>query len=201
MYDVKKLEMQSLDKDRASESLDIYTFPMDQYSDTLNVTVNNNCELAINIVRIWINDTYTEVSTSLQPMSKTSLNPIHIIKRTNSTYNIMVTTDRGNVFASETGTLCYGKSGWETELFAINVLISSPGVHFTVTIDKDGQHIPPTPEDVQKLNSGSVSRSYIIESPGTYHVTITKQGGTGIIYDGNVTVMWPSGSPIVWIYA
>jgi len=112
LYESRKLEMSNLDQDRSKESLAVGVVPISQYSNVLNITVNNKCALVVKIIRIWINDTYSTASEVLQPMSVLSINST-VVTRTNSSFNIIVGTERGNLFAAETGTLCYGASGWD----------------------------------------------------------------------------------------
>jgi hypothetical protein len=125
LYESKKLETSTLDQYRSMESLTVDVFPLSQYSNVLNITVNNKCALVVKIVRIWINDTYSAASVVLQPMSVLSINST-VITRVGSSFNIMVGTERGNVFAAETGTLYYTENGWpqqgppENGVFGLN---------------------------------------------------------------------------------
>ncbi len=200
IYDTKKLEMSSLDEERSREALDVYAFPMSQYSNTLNITVENNCEVPLNIVRCWVNNTYVSVNTSVPPMSQIYLSSIQVSRRVNATYDVFVATDRGNIFSSSTGTLRYGSTGWETELLGINVVISYSGIIFRVQISRGGQIL--YDEQLWKL-LGSVMKSYDVSGsgPGTYHVKIQKSyNGWTTIYDKDVVISWPSGPSVVWVY-
>ncbi len=138
IYDKRMLEMKRLDEERAEELLDVFAFPMNQSSDTLNVTVRNRSEVAIRVVRLWVNDTFVNVnSTIVQPMGEVGLEPVKVVLRVNASYDIKVTTERGSVFVSDTGTLYYTSNGWEAEGLAINIIISITGSRFKITIKKD----------------------------------------------------------------
>jgi hypothetical protein len=113
-YEKNLLEQKRLEVERSKESMVVDVSPMSEDSDDLNITLNNNCMLGVKIVRIWINDTYSTQNEILQPMSDSSIIQT-VTPMVNTSYRIMVATERGNVFAAEKS-LYYGENGWEMVL-------------------------------------------------------------------------------------
>ena len=54
-------------------------------------------------------------------MAERTLDPLELSAIVGESYDIRVTTDRGNVFMSENGVLEYGEGGWNMEQFSIRV--------------------------------------------------------------------------------
>ena len=115
LYDNEKLNMSNSDQQRYQENLAVGAEPFSQYSNTLNITVSNTCTLAVKIIRVWVNTTYTNTSVLVPPMSIVSMNSTRLVLRAGSSFKVMVATERGNLFASETGILNYGANGWDNE--------------------------------------------------------------------------------------
>jgi hypothetical protein len=63
-----KLEVVRRDDEGDRESLELYPIP-DLAATHVNVTILNTCETSIDIVRVWINDTLTDVTTTVNALS------------------------------------------------------------------------------------------------------------------------------------
>jgi len=87
-------------------------------------------------------------------------------------------------------------------MFGINFLISYPtGGWFNVSI-KDpytGISVPDTPFIIQKSAAGVAFDFCPVPIAKKYNVIILR--GTEEIYNNNVTISWPIGSPVEWVYA
>ena len=198
IYEKKTTEMKRLDEERDIEALQVNVYPLSQYLGPLNVTVINKCGLPVTFVRLWVNDDHSDLDKTAQPMNSIDLAQIEVSPTVDSSYNIEVITMRGNTFVSETGTLHYGSDGWYADFLAINVAISSQGVHFQINITKGDDII--YDEQVTKT-SGSVTyiKTYYVSTPGEYHVKIMKSGNT--IHEETVNIEWYKGYPAVWVYS
>lgn len=202
LYEQRKLEMERFDEERSREEIDVYAYPTGgETSDNLTVKVNNRCELIVKVVRIWINDTLMPIDSVVQPMSELELGSYDVQPREDSTYDIKVTTERGRIFECGSGTLSFEDGHWIVENLMINVLISSPGIIFKIYVTlPDGSPHPDSPAMVWKIG-GSAFQSFDVTSPGagTYNVQVKR--GSKVIHDENVTISWPSGPPVVWVYS
>ncbi len=202
IYEQKKLEMERFDEERAREEIDVYVFPTEgAASDNLTVSVHNRCELTVRIIRIWINDTFIATDYVVPSMSELELGSFYVAPRDGSTYDVKVTTERGNVFECGSGTISYQDGHWEVENLMINVLISSSGIVFKIYVTlPSGDPHPDSPAMVWKIG-GSAFKSFDVTTPGagTYNVKVKR--GSKLIHDENVTISWPSGPPVVWVYS
>jgi hypothetical protein len=211
-----KLEVARVDDEGDRESLELYPIP-DLAATHVNVTILNTCETSIDIVRVWINDTLTDVTATVNALSHVQIGPFPIQAVDGSSFDVRVTTGRGNVYTAETGVLYYQGGEWLTETLGIRLIMPSrPGKgarenrwlnELRVTIaDEEG--------DILYSNSSmywaiSASEKFFeLESAGDYDVTIyiwckAKDGYPTqhweMIYDDIHSITWPIGDPILEI--
>jgi len=74
----------------------------------------------------------------------------------------------------------------------------------TIYCEGVGGPVYPSPIDVQKGSSGSAFYSFDVSSLDvegyeTYHVSIFK--GTTLIHEEDVTMKWPEGPAVEWVFA
>lgn len=202
IYEQRKLERERFDDERSREAMDVYVFPTEgESSENLTVKVYNRCELAVKIVRIWINDAFVSTDTVVQSMTELELGSYNVTPQEGSEYDIIVTTERGNIFESGSGPLYFMDGHWLVENLLINVLISSSGVVFKIYVMlPNGTAHNDSPAQVWKIG-GSAFKSFDVTSPGkgTYNVKVKR--GANIIHDENVTMNWPEGPPVIWVYS
>lgn len=213
LYEQKMLEMKRQDDERDREDVEVYAFPADADSpDYLNVSVLNRCEFAVRIVRLWINDTYHAVDSKVQPMGELDLDQYLVAAQDGDSFDVKVTTDRGNVYASETGTLYYKNGEWLSETLGINLIFPSrPGKkhrenhwlnELKITIMQD--------QDIIYMNAtmnwaiSASEKFFEVDSPAEYRVIvyILVDGDPDPdywdkVYNGTVTIDWPYGPAIV----
>lgn len=205
LYDMRKYELQILDQEKIDEEVYVYVFPGTETSTTLKLKVQNRGPLLVNVVQVWINDDPHPVEGFVaQPMSWLEMDLDYFTAVPDTWYFIKIITDRGNVFYSDSGALHYGsESTWSEGMFAINFFISYPAAGwYNVEIRQGGAEDPlldGTPFQIHKSSSGSVFDFFDVPSEGSYHVKITKN--VELIYENNVIIDWPSGPPIVWVFA
>lgn len=220
LYERKKLEMARLDEEREREVLELYAFPRSfNEPQWLNVTAYNQCEFPINLLRLWVNDTDIPLSVTVPSMGSVNVYNLEINASEGSSYQIRATSERGNVYVSETGTLSYNGGEWETETLGINLIFPSrPGQgkrgndwrnELEITIAQDDVEIF---EDVVMYWAISASEMFFeLGAPGTYNVTVwIKQPDNdpylGVIYgperapnagSAPITIDWPDGPAVL----
>jgi len=209
LHEKRKLELGRLDEEKRRENIRVYVFPTpDSPPDqpSLTVRVDNRGELLVRVVRIWVNDQPLDVDCAVQGMSQKGLEPFDVSTEPGS-YIIKVTTDRGNVFASDSGPITYlGGGEWAVGMLVINVLIYyAPGGVYDINVwlgEKLGD--PLLSRTIQKSSGMAFTFFDVTEFdiPGeseTYHVEITR--GSDVIYSHGVTISWPDGPPVAWVFA
>lgn len=201
-------EIESIDDERDREDCEVYAFPTSTMSSSMNVTVNNRCELDITIVRVWINETYYPVNVVVPVGCLINVGSFDLSPIPGSSYFIEVVTIKGNVFDCESGIIYYSESGWEYEYLAINVLISKQrGVKkFKVIITLiSNSTIIYEDTNIKNPKSGTVLVSYDVTAygPTSFQVDIykAKKKDWTLFYTEVVTITWPSGPAVVWVYA
>ena len=211
-----KLEITRLDDDGDRESLELYPIP-DLAATHFNVTILNTCETSIDIVRVWINDTLTDVTATVSALGNEQIGPFPIQVVNGSSFDVRVTTSRGNVYTAETGILYYQAGGWVTETLGIRLIFPSrPGKGARSNLWLNELKVTIADEDGDVLYSNhsmywaiSASENFFeLESAGDYKVTIyiwCKAGGAYSgqhwekIYDDVHSITWPMGEAIVEI--
>ena len=83
------------------ENLEVYVRPESMESSNVSVAVINRCALPVSLVRIWVNDDFISYNTTIPSMAERTLDPLELSAEVGESYDIRVTTDRGNVFMSE----------------------------------------------------------------------------------------------------
>ncbi len=190
-YQQKKLERERFDEERAREELYVIVYPTGVAApDNITIAVENMCELTVKIVRIWINDTIHDQESIVKSMSPLMLGSFDVSppEGINSSYDVRVTTDRGNVFESGSGPMVYDGWDWAVETKLINVLISSSGIVFKIYVT--GPNDYDEYAQVWKIGGTAMKTFDITENGnGVYHVTVKR--GSKIIHEEDVTMEWP----------
>jgi len=197
IYEMRKHELEILDQERSSEDIYIYIYPDAILTSSLKVTAQNKGELVTRLVSLWINDEYYPLNVDLQSMDETQgLGIYPLTPMDDESFFITVTTDRGNIIGSDTELIWIDElSGWTTgEVFAVNVLINSlPGNEFKIEVwgpnafYVDGQ--------TEKFDP----KFFLVPEAGDYTVKIYR--GSNLLYTKDLTILWPDGSPVEWVFA
>lgn len=209
IFEQRKHEATILDEDRSRESLCVYTYPRDGLtSNYITVRVKNECGLSVKAIRVWINDAPQTVSVTLNPLEEVEIGQYDVNPQEGEIYDFRVTTERGNVYESSSGILSYTSNGWDVENQLINVLISSSGVVFKIYVYWDDEsppeswpEIPGSPAQVWKIG-GSAFKSFDVTNfdlPKDFRVVVKK--GSNIIHEEIVSMTWPNGPSVMWVYA
>ena len=209
-YEIRKFESERLDEEKRREDIRVHVFPTpDVQPDqpSLTVRIDNRGALLVRVVRAWINDQPIPVDCAVQGMSQEDLDPLAVEAEPDDTFAIKVTTDRGNEFASDSSTITYlGNGEWAVGMLVINVLIYyAPGGVYDINVwlgEKLGDSL--LSSTIQKSAGAAFTFFDVTEFdiPGeseTYHVEITR--GSDVIYSRGVTISWPDGPPVAWVFA
>ena len=190
------------DDEREREEMYVYVFPTgDTAPNNLTAMVHNRCALNVEIIRIWVNNTIHPLEKVVHSMSETELASINVGPQEGSSYDILVATRRGNVFESGTDPISYESGMWKVETKMINVLISSSGVVFKIYVTlPDGQPHPNSPASVWKIG-GSAFKAFDITDHGNGDYNVQVKKGSKVIHNENVTMSWPSGPAVLWVYS
>jgi len=208
LHEIRKHEQEILDQEKMNEAVYIYVFPATDPTTgnpILTLKAVNRGDFVVKIVKIWINDnSNSEENFIVNPMGmyEIILDDGYFIPEDGKYYFIKVTTDRGNIFSSESGSLHYSSEGtWEEGMFAINVLIShpEPGWYQVDINHSNGEALNGSPFPIRKDASGPAFGFFNIIIKDTYYVKITKN--SALIKDEYVTIDWPEYPPVVWVFA
>lgn len=201
IYEQKKLERERFDEERARENVNVIVYPSGTAApDNLTIIAENTCEMTVKIERIWINDTIHNQESIIKSMSPLILGTFDVSPPAgkNSSYDIRVTTDRGNVFESGSGPIVYDGWDWEVETKMINVLISSSGVVFKIYVTGPNDYNEYA--QVWKIG-GTAFKTFDITENGNGVYTVTVKRGSKTIHEEDVTMEWPDGPSVLWVYA
>ena len=202
LHEMRNVEVGRLDEERKYEDLNVYVFNHSDSSESLTLRVENWGDFSVNINRVWVNDTYYILDGFYVPpkgLLEEELTGFTPIPDTN--YTIKVTTDRGNVFFVDSGSIyCDEYGNWKTGTFAIVFYISAPGRGwFDIEIREGsdtGTILTVPPFSIHKSGvTGTATDFFSVPSAGTYHVKITRRNA-GVIYNDCVTIDWPDGPEV-----
>ena len=213
MKERAKNEVRRLDEERAIESLGVYPLP-NESENTFNLTLINNCEVAITINRIRINNmSPIEGEYIIDSMGTREVGPFTLVPEDGGAYDIRVVSSRGNVFTSNLGLLYYIDGMWYSESLGFRLIFPSRPAwgqrgndwmnQVKVTILDD--------EDVVLYDNTTVywaisasEMFFNIESAGTYTIkvyTLAWSWPMGqywkIVYSQDHSITWPVGDPII----
>ena len=199
MFEQKKLEVGRRDEEQSRENINVYVYPTgDSAPDNLTVKVDNICELNVKIQRVWINDTIHVQEDIIHSMNTQNIGSYDVDPKNGSSFDIRVTTERGNVYEASSGAIIHDGMGWEVDEKFINVLISSAGTVFKVYVTGPNDYSEYA--QVWKIG-GTAFKAFDITMSGNgeYHVVVKK--GSNIIHEEDVLMEWPDGPSVLWVYA
>ena len=207
IYDQKTALMNSLDQERADEQIIVYSYPLTNTSNMLKATVENTGAITVTIVRLWINDVPYLLDVTVPSTGSETLGSFSVMlpaKPGNRSYYVEVTTSRGNIFPSTSGSLFYSDGTWYTASLGISVFVANDQGKYDINVKNEGG------SSIGRYTSvgtefGDVIRWFEVATPGTYSVSVQKYkgGNKWVNVPGspvNVEINWPGGTPIVYVY-
>ena len=136
IFEKKMLEVSREDEGRDLEFIEVY--PVPSLTDPeINITLINTGEVSSTIRRLWVNSTYYpswfqgdfyDVMAFVPALGSVTIGPYPAPTVEGAVYDVKVTTDRGNVFFSEVGTIMYVGGQWVSETLGFRLIFPSrPG--------------------------------------------------------------------------
>jgi len=223
ILDQEKLEIRRVDDERSRELMDFYAYPVND-EDKIELKVTSRFELPIHIVHLWINNTRRDIDFEIPPMEQDMvLDQYDVPTKAGVTkeFKVKITTDRGNVYESKTGDIIHDGSDWTNPELQVIVFVGAQGSGWwnqwgnykaKLTRTATGYSYEQTKSWTfgtcmfQFDPSGiTVTPITLTDSgPGTYHLLVQRKsfwgGSWTTIRVMDVTITWPSGSPIVEVY-
>lgn len=219
IYEQTKLEASRLDEETEREALELYAFPRSiSEPKWINITAYNKCEVPINLIRLWVNDTIIPISTTVQSMGSVNVTTYQINATDGRSYEVRATSERGNVYVSQTGTLSFVEGEWESETLGINLIFPSrPGKakrdndwknELKITLTENDVGGDTLYDNVTMYWAISASEKFFeLGAPGIYNVTVyIKQDDPspfGVVFSPDtingipLDLNWPEGPAVL----
>jgi hypothetical protein len=218
LYEQKTNEIKRLDLEREKEDLAVYAYPIAS-EDEIEVNVISQCEVPVMVKRVWVNNTIYEYDNIVvESMAEKIIGqiPVNNAEGLNNSYQVRVTTARGNVFHSLAGAIEWDGSEWVSENLGIYVVIDSSNGGFLGFGQYRARVYNISVTDVEynetkesNLQSGAATFLFEVTEPGvgTYKVEVYKRRGgwwSGywweLFSEQEVEMEWPNGPSIIWVY-
>lgn len=193
-YETEKFEVGRLDEERAREDIYFYLLPTIGDEPILTLKFNNRCELAVRIIRVWINDEPRNVDCLIAPTSNGELELGDLIDPESPdsvSFKIMVVTDKGNIFSPYSGIPTYNPDlggSWNMDFYTIYIMMLHPQsqLHILVKLIATG--------DIYfnyGVDNEEPGYSISVQHPGEYQIVVTKllgKPGEEVLKDTTRTV-------------
>ena len=124
------------DIEKANEDVMVVAYGAAE-STELSVYVTNRGSSEITITRVWLNDDprpESPESGKIAPKTSKAFGSYGGLD-TESPLKVKVTTDNGNIFECNLGTISYGEYGWYTPSFAVSVMILNDWGQYEIIVD------------------------------------------------------------------
>ena len=189
------------DNEKELETLNLVAYPTTTTSDQLKIRVQNAGTLNIKLVKLWIKDQSYELNNTINVGSAQVIGPYTVDLVANTSYPVTVITERGNLFSSNAGNMIYTTQGiWFTPSLGINVYIANEKGKYYIQVSNSTW----SDEYITKgQDFGDLIVLFDVETIDTYQVICKKNSDSGPNLPGtplDVTITWPNGSPIVFVY-
>ena len=208
IYEQDMLELKRLDDERDRESLYVYAYPKGTTSDQVELKVENVCEVQVDVVRIWVNDTSIDQSVSISPMDEAFIGPFTLSTdpSENYTYKFRLVTGRGNVYVPTSGSVLSCSGGeWNTQHLSINVVVDAGGVlgiaKYEVTVTNDTTYYS---QETTGYVAGTQFWIFDVTEcgGGNFHVLIRAKPlwqEWSTLIDDDYLLNFPEGPPDLWV--
>ena len=204
----KTHEAQIADQEQEDEDIEVYPVPI-LGEDQLNVTIINKSEFPVNIIHLWINNTYYSQNLTVGSLQSKEIGPFDVKTYDGVEFTVKATTDRGNVFISEIGKIFYTGGDWTSETLGFRLIFPSrPGRsqrtnnwlnEVRVSIKEDTEYL--YINDTMHWAISASENFYEVDRAGTYDITIyiwckpPPNNHWEMIYDDSHQITWPIGDP------
>ena len=209
IYTQTDLERKRLDEERDREDIEVYPIPSLTQPE-MNITLKNTGDVPAQAVRLWINNTYYNVTASILAFGSVDIGPFPAATNEGVEYEVRVSTARGNMFLSEIGTIRYEGGQWLSETLGFNLIFPSrPGKagrgnnwlnELRITIEQDGDEMYSNSTMYWAISASE--KFFMLDTADTYDIIIYIWCSGAPkhwekIYDTPHSITWPEGDPIV----
>ena len=210
VYTQKVYEMRNRDDERSKENVFVSAYPKNLTA--LYVRVENNGNVPVKIVRVWINDNSSSIGNALiSSNSYKILGPLPVDVDYNVSVNVKAVSERGNVFYSISGPLLYTSQGWVTVSLGVCVVIYNPkGGQYKIVLQNKTAPVPPGPlweEIIYESHSQEwqdVIATHPVDEAESFTLIISeKKGSNWKELPGSpipVNINWPIGPPFIMVW-
>jgi len=206
IYDKGIFELSRLDDERDREKLLVYAYPasLNPYENRLKIRVMDRCELDIKILRVWIKDDYIVQNTMVSSMMEKDLGTFTVVLINNTYYSVKLTTERGNVFTSMTGSLYFLNGQWITPEASVCINVMNDQGQYRITVENATIGFTKTWESDGTIHYDFIKTVEVLSEQAIYKVTVKKKL-SGNWYDvagspAYVSMDYPEGPPIVFVF-
>lgn len=197
-------EMEIEDNYKELENLYVLGYPNNVNSDNILVRVRNKGPIPLYIQRVWIRDNSTFIGLGIDPSEEIVLGPFTVVLEENTNYRIKVSTNRGNLFRSETGNLLYLGGIWITPTLGVSVQIANEkGKYYVNVTNLSNPDLSPEPYTTLGQDQDDVLIFFDVKMNGEYLVVCKKNSQNGPHLPGSpmmVEIDYPRTPPVVFIY-
>ena len=211
IYDQKVHEWGVLDDEKDRENVMLFYCYPDSDDDELIIEIENKSPLTIYPKRVWVNNTIHNVTGSILPMTTSVLTKVNINvqESVNSSFNVMLTTSRGNTYEATGGSVEWDGSDWYVQQLAFMVQISGSGFlgfgSYKVRVHNITDTLVPFDQTQEtSFSSGDAMLFFDVTNAGAgkYKFELWKRSWFSWTYKGSQQkeMKWPSGPSIEWVY-
>jgi hypothetical protein len=194
-------EIDLAEKEKDQETLSIVGYPTTTTSDQLKIRVQNTGNIGVTLTKVWIQDIPYIVDEAVNAGEVKVLGPFTVTLVLGESYPVKVITERGNVFGSDAGNMIYTSQGiWFTPSLGVNVYIANEKGKYYIKVSNSTWA-----DEYLTLGQdfGDVIVLFDVDTLGSYNVICKKNSASGPDLPGtptDVTITWPNGTPIVYVY-
>lgn len=203
IYTQKVHEIEIKDVERAREKLTFTVYAVNS-TNQIKVKVDNKGDVPVKIVRVWTNDESHTQNEAIKAGSNEVLGPLNVTVENNSTVNVKVVTERGNIFASIGGGLYYSEGQWYSSSLGILVnIVNAKGEIYRIIL------INGTWSEQVWQSSGAEQEdtawaTITVDDPGSYTLDIERKLSQVVWKDligtpVDIEILWPDGPPVVLV--
>ena len=207
-YDKDMLEVKRLDDERDREDIYAYVYPKGSTSDQVEVKIENICEVQVEIVRVWVNDSIKNESVTLSSMDEAVIGPytFPLDPGTNYSYAFKIITARGNVYIPISGAVLTASGGeWDSQHLSINVVVDAEGFLGIAKYEVDVWNTT-TYHEQQTTGYVAGTQLFIFDvtdcGPGDFRVKVRAKPlwqPWQTLIDDWYEIEYPEGPPDIWV--
>lgn len=207
IYETRIHEAKLQDDLKGKEDLMVYGFS-ETNDEYVTVFVQNRGKIAVEVVRIWLNDEPEPVSKNIVSGGSASFGPFLLAGTEGQKLIVKVTTTNGNVFPNSLGSALYSSIyGWYTPSLGICVTIINEAGQYKIEISRVSDSEVLGQYQSSGTDHDDIVQTFLVpddEPTHEFNVELYKRvGGSWVPLSVISPVLVPSatGNPIVYVVA